>query len=46
MAAPHLPPDMLLVPALLILTAGAAASADFLPQQPEALIDGQVMAVC
>ena len=46
MAAPHQPPDMLLAPALLILTAGAAAAADFLPQKPEALIDGQVMAVC
>ena len=37
---------MLLAPALLILAAGAAAAADFLPQKPEALIDGQVMAVC
>ena len=46
MAAPHLPPDMLLAPALLIFAAGAAAAADFLPQKPEALIDGQVMAVC
>jgi len=37
---------MRLTAAVLIFVAGVATAADFLPQKPEALFDGQVLAVC
>lgn len=37
---------MRLVPAMLILAAGPLRAADFAPQAPEALVDGQVAAIC